>query len=89
MLKILFTKIILHLFSGLRKLLLKKLRFREILKEHMKPPEEILEKTNEDVNSKARHKGNDIYIFHLFLPNIPEFFLLSSSFVFRKFLNKW
>lgn len=39
-------------------MLLKKLRFREILKEHMKPPEEILENTDEDVNSKARHKGN-------------------------------
>ncbi|XP_060582496.1 uncharacterized protein LOC132750087 [Ruditapes philippinarum] len=43
--------------AGLRKLLLKKLRFRDVLKEHMKPPEEILENTNEAADSKARHKA--------------------------------
>lgn len=41
--------------AGLRKLLLKKLRFREILKENMKPPEEILQSTDEEADAKARH----------------------------------
>ncbi|XP_045195845.1 uncharacterized protein LOC123551175 [Mercenaria mercenaria] len=43
--------------AGLRKLLLKKLRFRDVLKEHMKPPEEILEATNEEADNKAKHKA--------------------------------
>ncbi|KAL4219438.1 hypothetical protein ACF0H5_022018 [Mactra antiquata] len=42
--------------DGLRKLLLKKLRFREIMKEHMKPPEEILQSNDNDIDNNERHR---------------------------------
>lgn len=43
--------------AGLRKLLLKKLRFREVLKENMKPPEEILQTTDDETDAKAKHRA--------------------------------
>ena len=39
--------------------MLKKLRFREILKENMRSPEELLESADDETNAAARHIGEE------------------------------